>query len=215
MNHTVKIDNNMTRLMMMTYISFIRHGETPWNIAGRLQGRTDIALNSNGKLQAQACGEFLNPSDWDIIITSPLKRARKTAEIIQDHLSVPLIEMEEFIEVSFGEAEGLTFNERDKLYPERNYPKKEQSHMITARFSEGLEKVKQHYKDKHILIVSHGAFINAIVYHYTKGAMGTGITRLNNGSITSLHLNDTSGEIVSYNEISHLNPETITNNSKI
>ena len=59
----------------MTYISFIRHGETAWNTAGRLQGRTDIPLNQNGELQAKACGTFLNPNDWDIIITSPLKRS--------------------------------------------------------------------------------------------------------------------------------------------
>lgn len=199
----------------MTYISFIRHGETAWNTAGRLQGRTDIPLNQNGELQAKACGTFLNPNDWDIIITSPLKRARKTAEIIQDHLNIPLIEMEEFIEVGFGEAEGLTFAERDQLYPERNYPKKEHSNMVTARFSKGLDRVTQQYKDQHILIVSHGAFINAIVYHYTNGQMGTGVSRLNNGGITTLHLSERSGDIVSYNEISHLNPQTLTNDSKI
>ncbi|MCG7337966.1 histidine phosphatase family protein [Staphylococcus sp. ACRSN] len=199
----------------MTHISFIRHGETAWNTAGRLQGRTDIALNSTGLQQAKACGEYLEAKDWDIIITSPLKRARKTAEIIQSKLEIPLIEMEEFIEVGFGEAEGLTFAERDKLYPNRDYPKKEHADMVTKRFLKGLNKVKQQYKDQHILIVSHGAFINAIAYHYSNGRIGTGVSRLNNGGITSLYLDDTHGKITAYNQIDHLNSLILNNDNKI
>lgn len=88
----------------MTEICFIRHGETDWNTAGKLQGRTDVPLNNTGVKQAEACSKFLNHSEWDIIITSPLARAKKTAEIIQQQLTIPLIEMEAFIEISFGDA---------------------------------------------------------------------------------------------------------------
>ncbi|TGT93369.1 histidine phosphatase family protein, partial [bacterium M00.F.Ca.ET.163.01.1.1] len=50
----------------MTKIRFIRHGETDWNIAGKLQGRTDIPLNESGIKQAQACGISLLQNEWDL-----------------------------------------------------------------------------------------------------------------------------------------------------
>lgn len=57
----------------MTSICLIRHGETDWNALGKLQGRTDIYLNSKGILQAKECSQFLKASQWHVIITSPLK----------------------------------------------------------------------------------------------------------------------------------------------
>lgn len=95
----------------MTKICFIRHGETDWNIAGRLQGRTDIPLNESGIKQAQACGASLLQNEWDLMITSPLLRAKETGQIIQQKLNIPLYEKESFIEVAFGDAEGLTYYE--------------------------------------------------------------------------------------------------------
>jgi uncharacterized phosphatase len=92
----------------------------------KLQGRSDIPLNSNGTLQAEQCRQFLKNSQWDLIITSPLKRAKQTAEIINKDLNVPLIEMEEFLERNYGDAEGMTINERLSAFPTKNYPNQEQ-----------------------------------------------------------------------------------------
>lgn len=63
---------------MRMYI--IRHGETEWNAAGRLQGQTDISLNENGVRLARITGQALSHVNFDLIITSPLKRARQTAD---------------------------------------------------------------------------------------------------------------------------------------
>ena len=52
-------------------ICLIRHGETDWNVIGRLQGREDIPLNENGKIQARQCGLSLKSMNWTAIITSP------------------------------------------------------------------------------------------------------------------------------------------------
>ncbi len=62
----------------------VRHGETDWNVERRLQGQTDIELNENGIRQANKLKQDLNDKDCniDLIISSPLKRAKKTAEII-------------------------------------------------------------------------------------------------------------------------------------
>ncbi|WP_371931551.1 histidine phosphatase family protein [Bacillus sp. MMSF_3328] len=86
----------------MTEICLVRHGQTDWNAEGRIQGRTDIELNEMGVRQAAACRDHLANENWDIIISSPLQRARQTAEIINQNIQKPLVLMEEFIEKSFG-----------------------------------------------------------------------------------------------------------------
>ena len=153
----------------MTNLYFLRHGETDWNVMGRIQGRTDIPLNSNCFRQAKEISEFLTNLNIDYIVTSPLKRAQDTAKIVQEKVNVDLIVMEEFIELSFGDAEGMTLDERLKLYPDRVYPNQEEEYSFKTRFSKGLDIVQNKYRNKNVLIVSHGALINAILYHYSHG----------------------------------------------
>ncbi|MDV2888482.1 histidine phosphatase family protein, partial [Alkalihalophilus pseudofirmus] len=74
-------------------------------------------LNAKGIQQAKESGQFLKHSDWDVIITSPLKRARRTAEIINESLNIPLVEMDDFKEKYFGDAEGMTLEERRVAFP--------------------------------------------------------------------------------------------------
>lgn len=188
----------------MTKICFIRHGETDWNIAGKLQGRTDIPLNESGIKQAQACGASLLQNEWDLMITSPLLRAKETGQIIQQKLNIPLYEMASFIEVAFGDAEGLTYHERDARFPNRDYPNKETKAMVTERFLKGIRTVHQDHTNKNILIISHGAFIKAIFYYFSNGAIGTGTTRLTNGSFSTLEINDNDTHILDYNTTHHL-----------
>lgn len=188
----------------MTKICFIRHGETDWNIAGKLQGRTDIPLNESGIKQAQACGASLLQNEWDLMITSPLLRAKETGQIIQQKLNIPLYEMASFIEVAFGDAEGLTYHERDARFPNRDYPNKETEAMVTERFLKGIRTVHQDHTNKNILIISHGAFIKAIFYYFSNGTIGTGTTRLTNGSFSTLEINDNDTHILDYNTTHHL-----------
>jgi uncharacterized phosphatase len=69
-------------------LSLIRHGQTDWNAAGRMQGSTDIPLNDIGRQQAESAVAMLADFQWDVIVSSPLKRASETAEIIADGLGV-------------------------------------------------------------------------------------------------------------------------------
>lgn len=69
----------------MTNVYFLRHGETDWNLEGRTQGRTDIPLNRNGELQAKESGEALKDKEIDVIITSPLKRAKKLLKLFKNN----------------------------------------------------------------------------------------------------------------------------------
>ena len=73
-------------------IYLIRHGETDWNLEQRLQGATDIPLNENGLELARETAKGLQDVPFDVVYTSPLTRARQTAEIIRGHRNIPLIE---------------------------------------------------------------------------------------------------------------------------
>lgn len=96
----------------LTQICLIRHGQTDWNKAGRLQGQTDIPLNEAGRKQARECRDHLSGGDWDVMITTSLNRARETGEIINEKMNLPIEIMDEFMERGFGEGEGLTREER-------------------------------------------------------------------------------------------------------
>ncbi|WP_156289900.1 histidine phosphatase family protein [Oceanobacillus salinisoli] len=195
----------------MTSICFIRHGETDWNAVGRLQGRTDIPLNNKGRKQAKQCGAYLHKQKFDVVITSPLKRAKETAEIINDYLQLPLIEMNEFIERSFGDAEGMTYEERLEKYQDENLPNQEEQAVLHHRILTALEKVKQLYPEKRIILVSHGAVINAMLSILSNGEIGGRKTPLLNGCFNTIYYHQEQWEIQDYNRVEHLTPthETI------
>ncbi|AZU61725.1 histidine phosphatase family protein [Neobacillus mesonae] len=188
----------------MTTICIVRHGETDWNAAGRLQGSTDIPLNAKGVQQAKESGRFLQNSHWDVIITSPLSRARRTAEIINENLNIPLVVMEEFKEKYFGDVEGMTFEERRVAFPDRQYPNQEEDSAFSNRLMAGLEKINQTYKDQKVLLVAHGAVISAILAKLSNGGLGDGMTKIENACINEIQFCDSCWQINSYNQVSHL-----------
>ena len=111
-------------------IYYVRHGETDWNVAGRLQGRRDVELNARGRTQAAHCGEVLrdlfaragrDPSSYDYV-SSPLRRAGETMEIAraalglaaQDYRVEPAL-----TEISFGDWEGFTIAQLRLRDPQR------------------------------------------------------------------------------------------------
>lgn len=188
----------------MTIVCLVRHGETHWNAQGKIQGKTDIPLNEAGARQAAQCGAYLTASDWDLIITSPLQRARRTAEIINDTLGLPLIEMEEFAEKHFGDAEGMTYEERAHTFPNRLYPNQEDNEFFAERLAAGLKIINDRYPEQRVLLVSHGGVINAILGELSDGEIGSGKTRLLNACLSHIHFDKDNWIIQNYNQVSHL-----------
>ena len=94
-------------------IIFFRHGETDWNKAGLVQGRTDIYLNPNGIMQADNLGQVLIKENVDFVVSSPLKRAKTTAKIVLDIIKKPhnLQCSPDLVERDFGVVEGRKFQE--------------------------------------------------------------------------------------------------------
>ena len=89
----------------MLYI--MRHGRTDWNDLYKIQGRTDIPLNEQGRAQALRAREESRDIPLDICFCSPLQRARETAEIVLSGRDIPIITDERLCEMSFGEYEGM------------------------------------------------------------------------------------------------------------
>lgn len=188
----------------MTTVCLVRHGETDWNAQGKIQGTADIPLNKAGARQAAQCGAYLAAADWDLIITSPLQRARRTAEIINETLELPLIEMEEFAEKHFGDAEGMTYEERALTFPNRLYPNQEDNELFAERLASGLKVINDRFPEQRVLLVSHGGVINAILGDLSGGEIGSGKTRLLNACLSHIHFNQDNWIIQNYNQVSHL-----------
>ena len=107
--------------MTNTVVGLLRHGQTDWNIDFRLQGIADIPLNATGVAQAEVAGLLIDGDDWDVLLTSPLSRAKATAEIVAKSAGFDLIHTEPLLlERSFGEAEGLLYDEWKSKYEDTN-----------------------------------------------------------------------------------------------
>jgi probable phosphoglycerate mutase len=96
-----------------------RHGETPWNAEGRYQGQEDIALSAIGEAQARALGGRLRELDIVRAVTSPLSRARRTAEFALGDRADRLTIDDGLMEIGHGEWEGLLASEIHQRDPER------------------------------------------------------------------------------------------------
>ncbi len=161
---------------MILYI--IRHGETDLNKKRILQGRSDCELNDYGRELARKTRDGLKDVSFDAAITSPLKRAKETAEIIIGDRKLPLIEEARIQEISFGEYEGLCCGKEHYNIPDKDFmnffqkpeaykvPKGGESlEEVIARTGEFLKELigKRKYADKTILISTHGCALKALL----------------------------------------------------
>src|SRR5690348_5719316 len=111
-------------------VYYIRHGETDWNVAGRLQGRRDVALNARGRAQALHCGQVLrdllaregrDPASLDYV-SSPLVRATETLALARESLGLAqdgYRTEERLVEIAFGDWEGCTLAQLRTSDPQR------------------------------------------------------------------------------------------------
>lgn len=158
----------------MLYI--MRHGKTDWNEKHKLQGRTDIPLNEEGRRMAESAGEEYRDVHFDVCYCSPLKRARETAEIILKGRNVPIVTDERLVEMSFGVCEGvenslhnpelpinvLFHNPEKYITPVEGAESLEQLYARTGEFLK--EMVEPELKQgKDVLIVGHGAMNSGII----------------------------------------------------
>lgn len=137
-----------------------RHGQTRWNAMDLVCGRTNLELTEQGIMQAQQLADEISKLKVDLIIVSPMLRARQTAKIIaeKNHLSCKVDNR--LIEQNYGDFEGM-----DRSNPDYQKAKKEfvyrygtgESMMqIAHRVYSALDDIKREYMGKNVLIVCHG-----------------------------------------------------------
>lgn len=161
-------------------------------------------LNDTGKWQAEQTGLYLKDAHWDVVISSPLTRAKETAHLILKHVDAPLVIMDDFIERDYGDAEGMSFEERQKLFPNKQYPNMEPLETIQDRMVEGIEKVRVAYPNQQVLIVAHGAAIHALLTTLADEHLGLENTRLVNACLNYVEWKDGKWKVLDYNVVSHL-----------
>jgi len=169
-------------------IALIRHGQTDWNQAALMQGRTDIPLNATGRSQARSVVRELAESDWDVIVSSPLGRARETAAIIADGLGLELgAAYEGLTEQNFGDAEGMPVAEVHTRWPDRVFPGAEPDGEVGVRGLASLEQIAAEHPGRNVLAVAHGTLIRRTLA-FISGHDADGYPRLDNVSSSHVHL---------------------------
>ncbi len=143
-----------------------RHGQTDWNVEKRIQGRTDIELNNKGIEQAYQTKENLKNEKIDLIICSPLKRAKQTADIINIDRNLPITYDERLLEICYGENEGKLHNDFDydgfwSIVNTHKYKDAENVNEFIQRVHHFLNDLKNR-KEENILIVTHNGVCRAI-----------------------------------------------------
>ncbi|MEW6124765.1 MAG: histidine phosphatase family protein [Pseudomonadota bacterium] len=162
----------------MNRLFLVRHGETDWNIAGRLQGRRDIALNALGRAQAAEVGRVLNQMVGSGVgrlhyVSSPLSRAVETMRILRTTLDLPVADFahdDDLRELSFGRWEGHTWPQLRRRYendvvardkdPWHFAPPGGESYAeLMARASAAIDRLATD-----AVVVTHGGVIRALLH---------------------------------------------------
>jgi uncharacterized phosphatase len=169
----------------MTELVLVRHGETDWNLAKRIQGVTDIPLNDTGRAQAAAAAEELAAEDWHGIVTSPLQRARETARIIARRLGLDEPQVDDrLVERAYGEAEGMDAAALAERFPGmEGVPGIERRSDVTRRVLPALERIALEHPEQRIIVVAHGGVIGSLVRYVTDKALPVAGMRIPNGSV--------------------------------
>lgn len=152
----------------------VRHGETRWNLEGRLQGISDIGLSEKGHRQAQMVARRLAGVYIDVAYSSDLTRARDTAQSILENRELTLHAIPELRERGYGTFEGLTVEERQQRYPamfaaslvnDLDFAPTggETPRQTIERMSAFVAALGMRHPDETVLIVGHGGSLRAAI----------------------------------------------------
>jgi len=159
-------------------VLLMRHGETAWNRAGRVMGRNPIELDAEGRAQVEHAVPFARELAIDLIVSSPLPRARQSAEIIAAGIGgAGVSEDQQLAEVRYGRWEGMVFDDlikdpeylRYREHPLDNpTPGGETIGQVQTRGVEAIARALGANPGKRILFVSHGDIIRTVLAHFMR-----------------------------------------------
>ncbi len=205
----------------ITRIVAIRHGETAWNVEGRIQGHLDIPLNELGRWQAQRLAEALVGEGIDIIYASDLRRAAETAEVLAQICKVPLVFDLSLRERDFGCFQGQTFREIEVLYPEdaNRWRRRDLDYRpgggeslttFSARCMTAVHRLAGGHPGQTIGLVAHGGVIDCLYRAATQQDMQVPRSwPLGNASINRLLYTGAVLSLVGWSDTRHLDNLTL------
>lgn len=213
----------------MTRVYLVRHCEAYGNKARVFQGTSDCDITETGARQLHYLAERFKTIAFDAVYSSPLLRARKTAEAINRYHHAPLTIEPGLIEINGGEIEGISWVDFPKTKPVLEYAWNFEPHRfapkggekmteVFARAAETMQRLLQQNAEKTIVLASHGCVIRNIMCH----EMGLPIERLNEvkwADNTGVFCLEYSGDglpnITLFNDYSHLPADCLPNAHRI
>lgn len=189
----------------MTQLTLVRHGQTDWNAARRIQGASDIPLNDTGRSQARAAARILGEREWDAVVASPLQRAYETGAVIARGLGLdePLV-VPGLAERAYGEAEGMTGDDLRALFPGgiegERIPGCETRAEVVARATEALLEVAERFPDQRVIVATHGAVIGSLLRSLSEDALPPQGITVGNGSRHDFAIVDGALRIVAFDD---------------
>ena len=200
----------------MVKLILVRHALKVDNQKSRLSGHIDSYISEEGKEQIDKITNYLKDFDIDKIYTTTSSRTKDTVKKLSELKSIEIIEKESLKEISFGDFEGLTFDEIKDKYPkefqdmiekgyEYKYPNGESLIDSYNRVCIELDNIISNNDDRTILICSHGGTIrNIITYLISNSYKYHWNFKIDNGSVTILEVQDGFTVITAMNNTSFI-----------
>lgn len=201
----------------MVSLYIIRHGETEWNREGRMQGSFDSNLTEKGKRFSTLLGKRLKPISFSKMICSPSKRAIDTAKILTDSCDLEIMLDGRIVEMNMGCWQGLTEAEIQFQFHDdyKRYVHQPEFHRIDdgetfqdviARAKDFLLDIQSEPDEEHILLVTHGSFIQILLI-LLKGKCLTEVWTeqiVEGTSLTRINLYQKEAHIICIGDMSHV-----------
>ena len=198
----------------MTQLFLIRHGRSTWNAEGRIQGQADPPLDDVGGDQARQLGERLLANPPIALYTSPLRRARETAEIIGARLGLSPVVDERLQEYDVGDIAGLTWEQVVTRCPgvatdwengeEPSIPGEEGREHFRTRVLAAFEAIGSPHPGEAAGVVAHGGTLGTYLIHLLGLSVSYAPFRFDNGSLSVVQLDPLKPRILLLNDTCHL-----------
>ena len=205
-----------SRLIDITRIVLVRHGETDWNATGRLQGQSDTPLNAVGHEQARRAAQRLVCEPVRALYSSDLARAFQTARIIGQILGLTVVTSPRLRERRYGAWEGLTSAEIQARYPEQFAawrarspdfapPQGETRSQLLTRGLAELHAIARRHMGEMAVVVTHGGLCYVLISHLLGSIAGDQREfTFGNASMHTLEVTADRWSVISLNETAHL-----------
>jgi probable phosphoglycerate mutase len=205
---------------MPTRLIIMRHAQSEANAEGRIQGHLDISLSELGHRQSALLAERLAALDVHALYSSPLRRARQTADTIALHLRLPVQDVPGLRERDVGALEGLNRAEILARFPEYGQPGADVSRIqvpgfeqdadLIARVTTALVGIIAGHPDQTAAVMTHGGVIGTVLrWALRMPRVRPGPFDIANASVTiidvrELHADDPQAQLLTLNDTCHL-----------